>query len=36
VGSAIVRRMGALSLEDQPAELEGFARSLREALDASC
>ena len=36
VGSAIVRRMGSLALEDQPAELEGFARSLREALDASC
>ena len=36
VGSAIVRRMGSLSLEEQPAALEAFARSLREALDASC
>jgi len=36
VGSAIVRRMGNLAPDAQPIELEGFARSLREALDSSC
>jgi tryptophan synthase alpha chain len=36
VGSAVVRQMGALPLAEQPAALEGMARSLREALDSSC